>query len=317
MFEILSKEPTDFTQPILYSLSKVITRMKGLYFTLCIIMLNVLWVSEANVRDIDCFGSFTSETLALEPVSKPFYPIFIAITTHGANRTFRYQMRDMMRAQKNDSLFTYKFILGRPKNSQDAESFVKENLNYNDMIFFDFEDKYENLAMKTLQSRRWALSNIDFTWHVKMDDDGILFVNRLLQELEPLPRQKLWMGRTWFSLNKATNPTKYYDKVLNTDPFWKGCSKYPMYVSGGMRIMSKDVVEYLVLNNDFFQRFHNEDVTDGIWFLNTDVRPVHTKKIHWQSCGNDMFGAMDVSLAKQTTYFQRFQANESLCALKT
>lgn len=133
-------------------------------------------------------------------------------------------------------------MLGKSRNSIDQTLAETENSIYNDILFEDILETYENLSLKSIAILHWAMENCEgVRYLLKIDDDMFLNLPRLLKELKAHPK-----------MNSITGC-----KVSGAYPFRSAFSKwkisrdeyendyYPEYMAGTAYLISGDIISSL------------------------------------------------------------------------
>lgn len=150
-----------------------------------------------------------------------------------------------------------KFVLGKSKRSLHQNLAGVENSIYNDILFTDISETYENLFKKSIALLRWASTNCQgLRYLLKIDDDMFLNLPRLLDEL-----------KTQSKLNSISGC-----KVSGASPFRFPLSKwrisrteyekdyYPDYIAGTAYLISGDIISKLYSATESIPYFIFEDV---------------------------------------------------------
>ncbi|KAI3388478.1 hypothetical protein SNEBB_002621 [Seison nebaliae] len=210
-------------------------------------------------------------------VSSTTQPIFIIFIKSGVERfDHRKSIRNSWLSKKsikflkNYEIF-HRFVIGQSKNQTIIKKVFEENKNHSDIVIGDFEDNYyNNTAKATLAFRLFCdvvkrrFGNSLITNLIIIDDDYWLNLKNLERFLienkqNSLPQKLLLFSGYTFDdslprrsiLDKWTIDTSKY-------PF---CS-YPIYVSAGIMILSRDIA----LRINLIERFVTFRKFDDIFF---------------------------------------------------
>lgn len=171
--------------------------------------------------------------------------VFLLIMVPSAVSNFE-QRSAIRKTWGNVSIITpsvlVKFMLGKSRNSIDQTLAETENSIYNDILFEDILETYENLSLKSIAILHWAMENCEgVSYLLKIDDDMFLNLPRLLKELKAHPK-----------MNSITGC-----KVSGAYPFRSAFSKwkisrdeyendyYPEYMAGTAYLISGDIISSL------------------------------------------------------------------------
>ncbi|XP_061169253.1 beta-1,3-galactosyltransferase 1-like [Saccostrea echinata] len=155
------------------------------------------------------------------------------------------------------STVVVKFLLGRSPNTALQSIAITESEIYNDIIFDDILETYENLTRKSIAMLRWAsLHCHGVQYLLKIDDDMFLNLPRLLDDLKK------------HQIKNAIGGCK----VTGSSPFRHPVSKwrvsrtqykedyYPDYIAGTAYLMSGDILQNLFRATQKVPYFIFEDV---------------------------------------------------------
>lgn len=96
--------------------------------------------------------------------------------------------------------YTYRqsfvFVVGKPTSEASLKELLKENAEFNDIVFLNSSDSYNKLTYKTIAAFEYAFQRLPyFEFLVKVDDDTFLRVDRLMKFLEASPRNLFYAGK--------------------------------------------------------------------------------------------------------------------------
>jgi hypothetical protein len=103
----------------------------------------------------------------------------------------------------------YFFLLTRPPGEIERKALVAENVTNGDLHYADDTVRDNDLAQKVWLALRAVAELADASFFLKVDDDHMVFYDRLLQELQALPRRGLLWGRRGSGANFEGDPTVY------------------------------------------------------------------------------------------------------------
>lgn len=198
-------------------------------------------------------------------------------------------VRDIVRSTwvsqlKRNVAIQYRFVVGVSKISQELMTKVKdESRAYNDiMVLDDVTDSKASLSQRTLDSFSLAVSNFEFRYVLKCDDDSIVDVPRIATELQQRERSdRLYWG--YFSGAKFLMKIGPY-----TENKWFICEKYTPIAAGGGYILSRDVITLLTLNKDLVTWYVAEDATVSAALSPYNIERKHDTRFNtpgWPSRG--------------------------------
>ncbi len=215
-------------------------------------------------------------------------------------RTFRLQVTSM-------------FLVGTEGMNKDKiGNLTQEDKLFHDMLLLPgLVDTYANLSTKVLMGLQWAHRNIDFDFLVKTDDDS--FVR--LEELEAVLRrlecdQRLYWG---YFMGHAVPETsgKWAEKR------WFNCPHYLPYAMGGGYVLSRRVVDLLMLYPERLRCYSNEDVTIGSWLAPFHLVRKHDLRFNVESLSHGCSNNYLISHKERVrTFYDKYTSlvkNHTLC----
>ena len=176
---------------------------------------------------------------------EPF--LVILVHSHADNRAQRMRIRNTwagVTSYKERTIRTV-FLLGKPADQQ-AENVprmtVREGRRYDDMVLGDFVDTYRNLTTKHLMGYQWVINHCRPLFVVKVDDDVIVNVFRLIDFLRS-PTALAWHTNAIYCsafVNQGPRRDKrdkWYVSRLEYPH-----DKYPKYCEGFAYVTSSEAV---------------------------------------------------------------------------
>ncbi|KAG8386405.1 hypothetical protein BUALT_Bualt03G0145400 [Buddleja alternifolia] len=167
----------------------------------------------------------------------------------------------------------------------------KEVAEYDDFLLLDIEEEYSKLPYKTLAFFKAAYALYDSEFYVKADDDIYLRPDRL----SLLLAKERQHSQTYLGCMKKgpvfTDPKlKWYEPLSNLLG-----KEYFLHAYGPIYALSADVVASLVvLRNNSFRMFSNEDVTIGSWMLAMNVNHEDNRKLCEAECTSSSIAVWDI-----------------------
>ncbi|GFS36935.1 UDP-GalNAc:beta-1,3-N-acetylgalactosaminyltransferase 2 [Nephila pilipes] len=167
-------------------------------------------------------------------------------------------VENLKRIANNEELVTKKWLLHLEELNKRLRIEIEEK---NDIFIASVMDTYRSLPAKLLEFYKWLHLNYDFTFVLKTDDDSVLDISRLLKQL--MEDSRLKYGQPWLWSNFRKNwPVNYIGKWTDYD---YQSSVYPTFPCGAAYVMSRQIVQWLVLNAETLHNYQGEDVSMGIW----------------------------------------------------
>jgi len=85
--------------------------------------------------------------------------------------------------------------------TEPTEETVEEQRRYGDVVFNPGEGGYQDFAARGRQHLAWALETYDFDYYLRLDDDGVLCLDRLVHQLKAVnsapETSMLFWGKYW------------------------------------------------------------------------------------------------------------------------
>ena len=103
----------------------------------------------------------------------------------------------------------YLFLLTQPPGEEARRALAEENATFGDLHFADDAVLDADLAMKVWRALGEAAARADAPFFLKLDDDHMVFYDRLLAALEAMPRSGLLWGRRGSGANFEGDPVVY------------------------------------------------------------------------------------------------------------
>lgn len=205
-------------------------------------------------------SGFLRPSVSTQPTTCSTGEMFLLIMVPSAVSNF--EQRNAIRSTWGNLSYTnctvvLKFVLGKSKQSLHQNLAGVENTIYNDILFTDISETYENLSKKSIALLRWASTNCKgVKYLLKIDDDMFLNLPRLLDELKTQPKSNSISGCKVsgaspfrFPLSKWRISRSEYEKDY-----------YPDYIAGTAYLISGDIIPKLYSATESVLYFIFEDV---------------------------------------------------------
>nr|XP_034298925.1 beta-1,3-galactosyltransferase 5 [Crassostrea gigas]XP_034298926.1 beta-1,3-galactosyltransferase 5 [Crassostrea gigas] len=205
-------------------------------------------------------GNFNYLDSSLTICNKNKQPLFLFIAVPSTTGNFRQRMairNSWGSVVKGDDSLQLVFFIGKIVNKENKDTIAKEKEKYMDIIEVDIEEKYENLAKKSISILQWIQLNCENPKYIlKVDDDIFLNVNLL---------------KTYLDVKNFSNSIVGC-KVKGASPFRFPLSKwrisreeykedvFPDYISGPAYVISGDILSKLYLATKKVPYIFLEDV---------------------------------------------------------
>ncbi|XP_046578622.1 beta-1,3-galactosyltransferase 1-like [Haliotis rubra] len=157
------------------------------------------------------------------------------------------------------------FLIGQTSLSYIDSAVEEEADNFQDILRGTYIDSYRNLTLKVLHGLNWVSRLCPTQYTLKTDDD--CFVNTLqlydfLQHSNTI-KTNLYVGNIFHKLQKRKVVRSVSSKwsVSKSD---YSPDHYPPYASGTGYVLSRDVVDRVVVESQYIKAIPNEDAFIGI-----------------------------------------------------
>ncbi|XP_061169130.1 beta-1,3-galactosyltransferase 1-like [Saccostrea echinata] len=135
-----------------------------------------------------------------------------------------------------------KFLLGKSKEAALQDVASTENQIYNDILFEDIDEAYENLTRKSIAMLHWASMHCHrVRYLLKVDDDIFLNLPRLLDELTKHPRENSITG----CKVQGSTPFRFLRTKWRVSKTQYKEDYYPDYLAGTAYLISGDILQNL------------------------------------------------------------------------
>ena len=158
---------------------------------------------------------------------------------------------------RDDDSLHLAFFIGRPENANMRRAIEEEKQLFNDIIELNVEDKYENLAKKSIGMLEWANSRCNHAkYMLKVDDDIFLNINLLIAELKVKNYRNSIIG----CKVKNTSPFRFPFSKWYISRAQYSADKFPDYISGPAYVLSGDIIFKLSSATKVLPYIYLEDV---------------------------------------------------------
>jgi hypothetical protein len=199
-----------------------------------------------------------------------------------------FDIRNQVRAtyanitQHQGCAIRHVFLLARTDYVEAQEWVRQEARRYGDVVQFDFDDSYQNLARKTAGGFYWVNKTCNNAKYIIKTDDDILVLPqnaiRLLAGLSADQERILYSGRLQTSV--SARPVRKYGKwkvAKDVYPYMR----YPPYVWGMGIIMSQEILQKFLRASNRVPQIHIEDAFVGLLARATGIKPLCNSAIRY------------------------------------
>lgn len=288
-------------------------RRKIVFFILCAILftsgyiLGYLYNSSLNVDTYKLDNPIKNSLL-----QKNIY-FLVVIFTSPENFVRRQGIRQTWLLTKGNSSIKHYFALGSNSLShKEITSLKQEHNSYKDLLILSsFRDSYSKLSEKLLHVLQWISENVNYKFLLKVDDDSFVHLEALLNVLQKMPQENLYLGFFDGNANVKTIG-KWKEKR------WFLCDRYLPYAKGGGYVLSQDLVQLIALISGHLTLYQNEDVSLGTWLAPFDVKRIHEPNFdtEFQSrgCLNSYLITHKQTISMMERMYKTLKTTGNICA---
>lgn len=179
-------------------------------------------------------------TLKLNTSPKvPRLKLLVLVISAVKNQNRRDAIRETWAKAKVNGDVNIIFILSRDQYLN------AEKLVHDDILEVDVADEYRLLSHKLIESFV-RVHNINFEYLLKCDDDTFVDISKIIGELDNAPKNKFYWG--YFNGNAHVKRAGKWK-----ENGWILCDKYLPYALGGGYVLSKDLIMYIVNNQNYLR----------------------------------------------------------------
>ncbi|XP_073296438.1 beta-1,3-galactosyltransferase 7-like isoform X1 [Primulina huaijiensis] len=165
-----------------------------------------------------------------------------------------------------------RFMIGHSSTSNSIldRAIASEDAQHKDFLRLEHVEGYHELSAKTKAFFSTAVKRWDAEFYVKVDDDvhvnlGTLAATLVRHRAKP---------RVYIGCMKS-GPVLYQKNVKYHEPeYWKfgeEGNRYFRHATGQIYAISKELAQYISMNQPILHKYANEDVSLGAWFIGLEV----------------------------------------------
>jgi len=182
---------------------------------------------------------------------------------------------------------TMQFIIGHSNDAEEERQIAEENEEHSDILRLPIVESYDGLANKTKSFFRAVMEGHSPDWIVKVDDDIYLMPDRLLAAAKQWKR----MGAGYIGCMKHGDVWKYEGTRWFEPQHILLGSDYFLHAYGSLYVMSREVVEKVIIRNmDNLRMLANEDTSVGVWMLSHNVTHFEDMRLCSEECATEAIG---------------------------
>ncbi|ELT88690.1 hypothetical protein CAPTEDRAFT_118776 [Capitella teleta] len=240
----------------------------------------------------------------------PFMVIFIL------SREDNRPSRDAIRAtwmKDAPSDVTGIFVIGLKSQPPEVIDQLKaESKEFGDLLLLPQQsDTYGTLTSKLMGALQFAISNMDFRFFMKVDDDSFVRVDALRREAKRIEGR----GVYWGFFDGRAPVVKTGGPWIESD--WIMCDTYVPYAKGGGYLLSHDLVKFITDNSHMMTQYNSEDVSVGAWLVPLEVKRLHDFRFNTEyrsrGCSNRYLVTHKVNAHQMYTLHQNIHRLGRLC----
>lgn len=197
---------------------------------------------------------------------KPFYcvdngsSIFLLLVVPSATGNFRQRIairNSWGSVVEGDPSLQLGFFVGTPRKNTIKHALAEEKQNYKDIIEVKMDEKYENLANKSISIIEWMYMYCNRAKFIlKVDDDMFLNINKLIEDLKISSLRNSIIGCKVTHSSPSRFPlSKWY---ISRQQYQ--ANTFPEYISGPAYIITGDILSKLYFATKCLPYIFLEDV---------------------------------------------------------
>ncbi|GER41268.1 galactosyltransferase family protein [Striga asiatica] len=178
--------------------------------------------------------------------------------------------------RKKEKGIVVRFMIGHSATSNSIldRAIDSEEAQHQDFLRLTHIEGYHELTAKTKSFFTTAVERWDADFYVKVDDDVHVNLGTLAATLAR-HRSK---PRVYIGCMKS-GPVLFQKSVKYHEPeYWKFGeigNKYFRHATGQIYALSKDLAEYISINQHILHKYANEDVSLGSWFIGLEIEHIN------------------------------------------
>lgn len=240
---------------------------------------------ELRSSDDNASNSVSSLSDGNVPRSKAF--MVIGINTAFSARKRRDSMRETWMPQgekliqlEREKGIVIRFMIGHSATSNSIldRAIDSEDAQHKDFIRLEHVEGYHELSAKTKKFFSTAVAKWDAEFYVKVDDDVHVNLGMLAATLaHHRSKPRIYIGCMKSGPVLARKNVKYHEPE-----YWKfgeEGNKYFRHATGQIYAISKDLANYISINQHILHKYANEDVSLGSWFIGLEVEHIDDRNM--------------------------------------
>ncbi|KAK8677879.1 hypothetical protein V6N13_143401 [Hibiscus sabdariffa] len=248
-----------------------------------------LAVSRRNqeMKNLDATGAVSTLDPAHNGSQRAKVFMVIGINTAFSSRKRRDSIRETWMPQGNKLVqlerekgIVIRFMIGHSATSNSIldRAIDSEDAEHKDFLRLEHVEGYHELSAKTKTYFSTAVTRWDAEFYVKVDDDVHVNLGKLAATLG---RHRYKTGVYIGCMKSGPVLSKKYVKYREPE-YWKFGevgNKYFRHATGQIYAISKDLADYIAINQPILHKYANEDVSLGSWFIGLEVEHVNDRSM--------------------------------------
>ncbi|CAA3003324.1 beta-1,3-galactosyltransferase 7-like [Olea europaea var. sylvestris] len=219
------------------------------------------------------------------PKKKAF--MVIGINTAFSSRKRRDSIREtwmpqgeQLRRLEQEKGIVVRFMIGHSATSKSIldRALDSEEAQHKDFLRLEHVEGYHELSAKTKIFFATAAAKWDADFYVKVDDDVHVNLGTLAATLaRHRSKPRVYVGCMKSGPVLSQMNVKYHEPE-----FWKfgeEGNRYFRHATGQIYAISKDLANYISINQPILHKFANEDVSLGAWFIGLEVEHIDERSM--------------------------------------
>ncbi|KAK8642822.1 hypothetical protein V6N13_012154 [Hibiscus sabdariffa] len=238
-----------------------------------------------EMKNKDATGAVSTLALAHNGSRRTKVFMVIGINTAFSSRKRRDSIRETWMPQghklvklEREKGIVIRFTIGHSATSNSIldRAIDSEDAEHKDFLRLEHVEGYHELSSKTKTYFSTAVTKWDAEFYVKVDD----YVHVNLGKLAATLRHHRFKPGVYIGCMKS-GPVLSKKYVKYHEPeYWKfgeAGNKYFRHATGQIYAISKDLADYIAINQPILHKYANEDVSLGSWFIGLEVEHINDR----------------------------------------
>ncbi|XP_039003197.1 beta-1,3-galactosyltransferase 7-like [Hibiscus syriacus] len=250
-----------------------------------------------EMKNSDDAGAYSTLALAHNGSQRAKVFMVIGINTAFSSRKRRDSIRETWMPQghklvklEREKGIVIRFMIGHSATSNSIldRAIDSEDAEHKDFLRLEHVEGYHELSAKTKTYFSTAVTKWDAEFYIKVDDDVHVNLGKLAATLG---RHRYKPGVYIGCMKSGPVLSKKFVKYHEPE-YWKFGevgNKYFRHATGQIYAISKDLADYIAINQPILHKYANEDVSLGSWFIGLEVEHINDRSMCCRTPSTHMF----------------------------